>query len=91
MIGLEATVATRQVKCCSLGIEGHMCSKAAGDALNKALKCCNLGHDEFYVVLESDSSMERLPEKKHFTSATVSESDRIFVPLVLKCIVLRMS
>ena len=91
MTGLEATVATRQVKCCSLGIEEHMCSKAAGDALNKALKCCNLGHDELHVVLESDSSVERLPEKKHFTSATVSESDRIFVPLVLKCIVLRMS
>ena len=67
MTGLEATMATRQVKCSSLGTEGHMCSKAAGDALYKALKCCNLGHDEFHVVLESDSSVGKRPERKHFT------------------------
>ena len=84
MSGLEATVATRQVKSSSLNTEGHMCSKAAGAALYKALKRCNLGRDEFHAVLESDSSVTPLPERKHFTSAIVSESDRRFVPLVLK-------
>ena len=84
MTVLNTTVAARQVKYSSLCTEGHMCSKAAGDALYEALKCCNLGHDEFHVVLESDLNVKRLPEKKYFTSATVSEPDRRFVPLVLK-------